>query len=94
MIGPFTSSPQDVLYQLEVNTFKDGLLAANDHAGVGLMLTRLGEGGRVDKGPMGYGLRLQVRAGYSVLWWPEKGGTTGLQGRVGCLGPCPARSIG
>jgi len=50
---------KDVLYQLEVNTFKDGLLARNDHAGVGLMWTRLGEGGRLDKGPMGYGMRLQ-----------------------------------
>lgn len=31
---------KDVMYQLEVNTFKDGLLAANDHAGCGLMLAR------------------------------------------------------
>lgn len=31
---------KDVMYQLEVNTFKDGLLAANDHAGCGAMLAR------------------------------------------------------
>lgn len=33
---------KDVMYQLEVNTFKDGLLAANDHAGCGAMLARCG----------------------------------------------------
>lgn len=28
---------------LQVNTFKDGLLKGNDHAGAGLMLTRMAE---------------------------------------------------
>jgi hypothetical protein len=28
-------------------------------SGVGLMMTRLGEGGKVNKGPMGVGMRLQ-----------------------------------
>jgi len=50
---------KDVLYTLEVNTFKDGFLRANDHAGFGVMMARLGEGGKVNKGPMGMGLRLQ-----------------------------------
>ncbi|KAF5834443.1 hypothetical protein DUNSADRAFT_8906 [Dunaliella salina] len=50
---------KDVLYQLEMNTFKDGVLRANDHAGAGLMMARLGEGGKLNKGPMGMGLRLQ-----------------------------------
>ena len=31
---------KDVLYTLEVNTFKDGLLRAKDHAGAGLMVAR------------------------------------------------------
>ena len=50
---------KDVMYQLEVNTFRDGLVARNDHAGCGLMLARLGEGGKLNKGPMGMGLRIQ-----------------------------------
>eukprot|EP00775_Hariotina_reticulata_P001040 gene1040-1378_t len=40
-------SVKDILYTLEVNTFKDGLLKANDHAG------------SVKKGPVGVGVRLQ-----------------------------------
>lgn len=35
------------------------MLRANDHAGAGLMMSRLGEGGKLNKGPMGMGLRLQ-----------------------------------
>lgn len=56
---------KDVLYQLEVNTFKDGFLFRNDHAGVGFMAARMGEGGKIRKGPMGLGLRIQetFRAG-------------------------------
>ena len=50
---------KDVLYQLELNTFKDGVLRANDHAGMGMMFARLGEGGKTTKGPLGVGLRLQ-----------------------------------
>ncbi|KAG1671540.1 hypothetical protein FOA52_011262 [Chlamydomonas sp. UWO 241] len=50
---------KDVLYQLEVNTFRDGLLAKNDHAGCGLLFARLGEGGAMRKGPTALGLRLQ-----------------------------------
>ena len=33
---------KDVLYQVEVNTFRDGLLTHNDHAGCGFMLARCG----------------------------------------------------
>lgn len=33
-------SMEDVLYQIEVNTFKDGLISKNDHAGVGFLATR------------------------------------------------------
>jgi hypothetical protein len=36
MVGSFEllrPSVKDILYTLEVNTFKDGLLKANDHAG-------------------------------------------------------------
>ena len=50
---------KDVLYQLEVNSFRDGVLGANDHAGAGLLLTRLGEGGRPTRGPVGVGMRIQ-----------------------------------
>ncbi|WIA36062.1 hypothetical protein OEZ86_007418 [Tetradesmus obliquus] len=50
---------KDILYTLEVNTFKDGLLTGNDHAGCGLMLTRMAEGGHIRKGPVGVGVRLQ-----------------------------------
>lgn len=35
------------------------MLRANDHAGAGLMMSRLGEGGKLNKGPMGMGIRLQ-----------------------------------
>lgn len=31
---------KDILYQLEINTFRDGLLAKKDHAGCGLLLVR------------------------------------------------------
>jgi hypothetical protein len=34
---------QGLLYPLQVNTFKDGMLGRNDHAGAGLMLTRMAE---------------------------------------------------
>ena len=47
------------MYQLEVNTFRDGLIGRNDHAGCGMMLARLGENGKLTKGPMGMGLRIQ-----------------------------------
>eukprot|EP00878_Enallax_costatus_P011450 GHUV01011954.1.p2 GENE.GHUV01011954.1~~GHUV01011954.1.p2 ORF type:complete len:434 (+),score=125.86 GHUV01011954.1:1557-2858(+) len=50
---------KDILYTLEVNTFKDGLLKGNDHAGCGLLLTRMGEGGSIKKGPVGVGVRMQ-----------------------------------
>ncbi|PNW70794.1 hypothetical protein CHLRE_17g734300v5 [Chlamydomonas reinhardtii] len=50
---------KDVMYQLEVDTFKDGLLGKSDHAGCGLMLARLGEGGDPRKGPTAVGVRLQ-----------------------------------
>lgn len=50
---------KDILYTLEVNTFKDGLLKGNDHAGCGFMLTRMAEGGNIKKGPVGVGVRLQ-----------------------------------
>jgi hypothetical protein len=36
---------KDVLYQLEVNTFRDGLLRRNDHAGCGFMVARYGSNG-------------------------------------------------
>ncbi|GFR46255.1 hypothetical protein Agub_g7807 [Astrephomene gubernaculifera] len=56
---------KDVMYQLEVDTFKDGLFGRTDHAGCGLMVARLGEGGDPRKGPMAVGVRLQdtVRLG-------------------------------
>jgi hypothetical protein len=38
---------------------QDGLLKGNDHAGCGLMLTRMAEGGNIRKGPVGVGVRLQ-----------------------------------
>lgn len=50
---------KDVLVGLEVNTFKDGLLRGNDHAGAGLLLTRMAEGGNLRRGPVGVGVRLQ-----------------------------------
>lgn len=50
---------KDILYTLEVNTFKDGLLKGNDHAGCGFLLTRMAEGGNIKKGPVGVGVRLQ-----------------------------------
>ncbi|KAG2429457.1 hypothetical protein HYH02_014039 [Chlamydomonas schloesseri] len=50
---------KDVMYQLEVDTFKDGLLGKSDHAGCGLMVARLGEGGDPRKGPTAVGVRLQ-----------------------------------
>lgn len=50
---------KDILYTLEVNTFKDGMLSRNDHAGAGLMLTRMAEGGNIKKGPVGVGVRIQ-----------------------------------
>jgi len=34
---------------LQVNTFKDGLLKGNDHAGAGLMLTRMAEVRQTDR---------------------------------------------
>ena len=108
---------KDVLYQLEVNTFRDGLIARNDHAGCGMMLARwegdsqvgrgeadmyhsfqlvnshlnshlacpfrLGEGGKLDKGPMGMGLRLQdsLRLGaFKVEACAAKVATDGAQG--------------
>ncbi|KAI8472281.1 MAG: hypothetical protein J3K34DRAFT_519900 [Monoraphidium minutum] len=50
---------KDVLYTLEVNSFRDGLLRANDHAGVGMLVSRMAEGGDPRKGPHSVGLRLQ-----------------------------------
>ncbi|KAJ9516545.1 hypothetical protein QJQ45_015102 [Haematococcus lacustris] len=50
---------KDVLYQLDVNTFRDGLISKGDHAGVGFIAARLGEGGRLTRGPRGLGLRIQ-----------------------------------
>ncbi|GIL74794.1 hypothetical protein Vretifemale_4702 [Volvox reticuliferus] len=50
---------KDVMYQLEIDTFKDGLLGRNDHAGCGMMFARLAEGGNPRKGPMAVGVRLQ-----------------------------------
>jgi hypothetical protein len=38
---------------------RDGLLQENDRAGFGALAARLGEGGKVNKGPVTYGLRLQ-----------------------------------
>ncbi|GLI69475.1 hypothetical protein VaNZ11_014107 [Volvox africanus] len=50
---------KDVMYQLEIDTFKDGLLGRSDHAGCGMMFARLAEGGNPRKGPMAVGVRLQ-----------------------------------
>ncbi|KAG2490023.1 hypothetical protein HYH03_011488 [Edaphochlamys debaryana] len=50
---------KDIMYQLEVDTFKDGLFAKTDHAGCGVMVARLGEGGDPRKGPVAVGVRLQ-----------------------------------
>lgn len=50
---------KDILYTLEVNSFKDGVLRVNDHAGAGLLLTRMAEGGNIRKGPVGVGVRMQ-----------------------------------
>eukprot|EP00798_Chlamydomonas_sp_ICE-L_P010149 gene10149-8052_t len=72
---------KDVMYQLELNTFRDGLLRADDHAGFGVMVARLGEGGDIKKGPMGMGIRLQdnFRAGCFKI--------NGAAARVRCDGP-------
>uniref|UniRef100_A0A7R9V4P2 AIG1-type G domain-containing protein n=1 Tax=Chlamydomonas euryale TaxID=1486919 RepID=A0A7R9V4P2_9CHLO len=53
---------KDVLYQWELNTFRDSLIAKHDHAGAGLMLARLGTGGSLKQGPTGVGVRLQETA--------------------------------
>lgn len=50
---------KDVLYQLEANTFKEGFLWSDDHAGFGVLATRLGQAGNPRKGPVGFGLRVQ-----------------------------------
>ncbi|GIL48193.1 hypothetical protein Vafri_4877 [Volvox africanus] len=50
---------KDVMYQLEIDTFKDGLLGRSDHAGCGMMFARLAEGGNPRKGPVAVGVRLQ-----------------------------------
>jgi hypothetical protein len=40
---------------------RDGLIQENDRAGFGALVARLGENGKVNKGPVTYGLRLQDR---------------------------------
>ncbi len=116
---------KDVLYQLEVNTFKDGFLRDNDHAGaphmpsarllgsreaaaralrncvphvhalrvcagVGLLVSRLGENGKVTKGPMGLGLRLQdtLRVGaFKVRERTRRGWGAGCASKLLCRRP-------
>ncbi len=50
---------KDVLYTLEANTFRDGLLQEDDHAGAGVMWARMGEGGKIKRGPSAMGYRVQ-----------------------------------
>ena len=65
---------KDVLYQLEVNTFRDGLIAKNDHAGCGMMLARWEIGRNVG----GRNLHRMRHDAGEVGWWLKCGGRMSL----------------
>ncbi|MEW5307936.1 MAG: hypothetical protein WDW36_010304 [Sanguina aurantia] len=51
---------EEVMYTLEVNTFKDGLLGRNDHAGCGFLFSKMADSPlKLSKGPVALGLRVQ-----------------------------------